>query len=86
MILPLGCELTIQEAADLLNVSRAFLVKLLEQQAIPYSMVDADSIIRLDDLIVYKEQRDFQRRQSLKKLTQFSEEMGLYDNDFEVEE
>jgi len=78
---PLGRELSIQEAADLLNVSQPFLVKLLAQEAIPHTMVDSHPLIRFEDLVAYKEQRDFQRRQSLRKLTQLSEEMGLYDND-----
>ncbi len=68
-----------QEAAELLNVSRPFLVKLLEQGAMPYTMVGTHRRIRFEDLTAYKEQRDNQRRESLKRLTQLSEEMGLYD-------
>jgi len=82
-LVPLEHELTTQEAAELLNVSRPFLIKLLEQRAIPYSMVGTHRRIRYEDLIAYKEQRDNQRRDCLKRLTQLSEEMGLYDDEDE---
>jgi len=83
LLVPLGHELTTQEAAELLNVSRPFLVKLLEQGAMPYTMVGTHRRIRFEDLTAYKEQRDNQRRESLKRLTQLSEEMGLYDDEEE---
>lgn len=80
LLLPLEHELTTKEAADLLNVSRPFLIRLLEQGAIPYRFVGSHRRIRLEDLMAYKEQRDKERRQSLRRLTEFSEEMGLYDD------
>jgi excisionase family DNA binding protein len=72
-------ELTTQQAADLLNVSQLFLVKLLDEGAIPYLQVSSDRRIRLKDLIIYREQRKVMRRQGLKKLTQFLQEEGFYE-------
>ncbi len=82
-LVPLERELTTQEAADLLNVSRPYLVKLLEQTAIPYKIVGSHHRIRFEDLMAYKEQRDLLRHQSLRKITEISEEWGLYDNEIE---
>lgn len=78
-IMPVHMELTTQEAADLLNVSRQYLVRLLEQGAIPFSKAGTHRRIRFGDLMAYKRERDVKRRQGLKRLTQLSEELGLYD-------
>lgn len=78
-VVPLEHELTTQQAADLLNVSRPFLVKLLEQGEISYIKVGSHRRIRLSDLMAYKQQRDTQRRQCLKELTQFSQDEGFYE-------
>lgn len=77
-LVPLEQELTTQEAADLLNVSRPFLIKLLEQGEIPYIKVGSHRRIRFEDLIAYKQQRDLKRRQSLKELIHFSQDEGFY--------
>lgn len=74
-------ELTTQQAADFLNVSRPYLIKLLEQGEIPYIMVGTHRRIRFDDLMKYKQQRDHKRRQLLQELVEISEEAGLYEYD-----
>ena len=72
-------ELTTQQAADILNVSRPFLVKLLDEGAIPYIKVGSDRRIRFKDLIIYQEQRDRKRRKLLDQLIEMTEEAGLYE-------
>lgn len=72
-------QLTTQQAADILNVSPLFLVKLLDEGAIPYIKVDSHRRIRFKDLIIYREQRKVMRRQGLKELTQFLQEEGFYE-------
>ncbi|WP_293147200.1 MULTISPECIES: helix-turn-helix domain-containing protein [unclassified Microcoleus] len=72
-------ELTTQQAADILNVSRQFLVKLLDEGSIPYIKVGSHRRIQLKDLIIYQEQRKVMRRQGLKELTQFLQEEGFYE-------
>ncbi|MEG3878058.1 helix-turn-helix domain-containing protein [Microcoleus sp. herbarium7] len=72
-------ELTTQQAANILNVSRPFLVKLLDEGAIPCIKVGSHRRIQLKDLIIYKEQRKVKRRQGLKELTQFLQEEGFYE-------
>lgn len=76
---PHNCELTTQEAADILNVSRPFLVKLLDQGEIPHIKVGKHRRIRLEHLTSYKEQRDNKRHKLLGQLIEMTEEAGLYE-------
>jgi len=78
-IVPENKELTTQEAADLLNVSRPYLIKLLEQEKIPFVHVGTHRRIRFSDLIQYKARRDSEREQALNEIAQISQEAGLYD-------
>lgn len=76
--MPSNKYLTTQEAADILNVSRPYVVKLLEQGDIPYVKAGAHRRIRFDDLMAYKARRDATRRSALSRLTRMSEDLGLY--------
>ncbi len=78
-IVPINKELTTQEAADILNVSRPYLVKLLKDGQIPFHKVGTHRRIRFSDLMDYKRQRDAERTRGLAELTQMSQEFGLYD-------
>jgi excisionase family DNA binding protein len=78
-IVPINKEVTTQEAADILNVSRPYLIKLLEQGIIPFFKVGAHRRIRLDNLIEYKKRRDAEREKALAELAQMSQDLGLYD-------
>ena len=79
-IVPHEREMTTQEAADLLNVSRPFLIKLLEEGEIPYIKVGTHRRVRSQDLMSYKEQRDNKRAQLLDSLIQMSEDAGFYED------
>jgi excisionase family DNA binding protein len=74
-----GSELTTQQAADILNVSHQYLIRLLDEGAVPSTQTGADRRIRVDDLLRYKQQRDRERAEALDELTQLSQEMGGYD-------
>lgn len=77
-LVPQDREMTTQEAADLLNVSRPYLIKLLEQGDIPYICVGSHRRIRSQDLIDYKNKRNVGRRTKIRELTEFLQEEGFY--------
>jgi excisionase family DNA binding protein len=78
-IIPVHAELTTQQAAELLNVSRPHLVKLLRDGEIPFHKVGRHRRVRVEDLLAYKERRDSKRRRLLQKMTRDAQEAGLYD-------
>jgi excisionase family DNA binding protein len=75
----MGREVTLQQAADLLNVSRPFLVKLLETGAIPFHYVGAYRRVGLTDVLAYRNQRSHARRAALAEMACEAQEMGLYE-------
>lgn len=78
-IVPVGKEMTTQQAAGVLNVSRQYLVRLLDEGRIPYTKTGKHRRLRIDDVLAFKELRDEERRSSLDELTRMSEELGGYD-------
>jgi excisionase family DNA binding protein len=67
-IVPTHAELTTQEAANILNVSRPHLVKLLEEGAIPFSKTGTHRRIRYQDLMAYSKQRTQESKAALDEL------------------
>jgi len=76
-LIPVQAELTTQEAANLLNVSRPFLIKLLESGEIPFRTVGKHRRIYCQDLMDYKQKTDLGRSQALDELVDQAQELGL---------
>jgi excisionase family DNA binding protein len=77
-IIPKEAELTTQQAAGMLNVSRPYLIGLLESGKIPFRKVGRHRRITFEALMEYKRQDDLERRAAADDLVELSEELGLY--------
>jgi excisionase family DNA binding protein len=77
-VVPVGKELTTQQAADILNISRQYLVRLLDEGRIPHFRVGKHRRVHAEDVLAFRRERDRDRRAALDELTELSEELGGY--------
>jgi excisionase family DNA binding protein len=77
-IIPKEVELSTQQAADMLNVSRPYLIGLLESDQIPFRKVGRHRRVKFEDLVNYQRQDDLRRRVAADKLAELSEDLDLY--------
>jgi len=76
-IIPENAELTTVQAAKVLNVSRPFLIKLLEEGAIPHRKVGKHRRVRMEDVMAYKERVDRDREAILDQLAAQAQELDM---------
>jgi len=74
-LVPVATELSTQQAADLLNMSRPHLVKLLESKVLPHVKVGSHRRIKAEDLFAYKRLRDRQRDAALARMMRLGQEI-----------
>jgi excisionase family DNA binding protein len=77
-VLPRGKDLTLQQAAELLNVSRLYLVYLIGAGKILQAKRGQTPRIRMADVIAYKKQRDARRTAALAEISRLGQDMGGY--------
>ena len=76
-IIPQNAELTTAQAAEVLNVSRPFLIKLLEQEEIPHRKVGRHRRVLMEDVMNYKAIIDAERESVLDRLAAEAQEQGM---------
>ena len=76
-VMPIQTELSTQEAADLLNVSRPYLVSLLEQNKIPHRKVGTKRRVRAEDVLAYKAEIENKRLSVLNELATEAQKLKM---------
>lgn len=76
-IVPIHAELTSQEAADLLNVSRPHLVKLLEAGELPFYKTGRHRRVLFSDLMQFKQRREQSSQDAMEELARQAQELGM---------
>jgi len=82
-VVPVATRLTTGQAADMLGVSRQTLVRLLDEGKLPYEQPRQHRVLRLNDVLAYRERRHTENRLILDELTRQAVQDGLYDDKYE---
>lgn len=76
-VIPSNAELTTQQAADMLSVSRPYLIKLLESGEIRFRLVGKHRRVTYEDLQDYRRRDDVERRSAADQLAELGQELGI---------
>lgn len=76
-LIPIHAYLTTQESADLLHISRPYLIKLLEKGDIPFEKVGSHRRVKAEDLFQYQARAEEEKKQALNELTRQAQELDM---------
>lgn len=76
-VMPVAAVLTTAQAAEMLNVSRPHVVKLLDQGKLPHHMAGTHRRVKVADLVAYRDERDRERSTALAEMHEISDEAGM---------
>lgn len=80
-VVPVSAELTTQQAANLLNVSRPHLIKLLEKNELPFRMVGTHRKLPAREVLNYRDKTVHARRAALSEMVELDHELGLLNDE-----
>ncbi len=76
-VVPIDSEITTQQAASILNVSRPFVAGLIDKGILPGRMAGTHRRVRLEDVLAYKRESKAKAQAALKEMVAISQELGL---------
>ena len=76
-VVPVRAEITTQQAADMLNISRPSLIQILDEGGLPYRLVGSHRRLRLEDVVAHKRKVEAARRRALEQLSAYDQEIGI---------
>ncbi len=76
-LIPIHAELTTQEAADLLHISRPTLIRLLKEGKIEFHKVGTHRRVPFKSAMAFKRRIDAERREALAELAAYDQELGI---------
>lgn len=79
-VVPVAAEVTTQKAAEILGCSRPHVVKLLENEELPFTKVGKHRRIKFEEVQKYKKRMKREQKQRLINMMKSDEEAGLYDS------
>lgn len=79
MVIGKSKDMSTKEVADLLDVSRPHVVKLLEEGKIPFIRIGTHRRVRLDEALAYREKLNEERHKHLDEITKLAQDLGMYD-------